>query len=171
MLCCKTLPCSALLVAGLALAGCTKPAERQAAPAQPALDTAAVISQVSNFWQRYIIADTTGNLEAITTMWDDSVRADVRGAPVLLGRAAVRAFIEPIFKTTKYTSMEVTPDMTIPVHNGMAYQNGSYVESSTTAGKSATDYGRYAMALVRGADGQWRIGYLMAFSDSIVSKK
>lgn len=153
----------------LALVACTKPAPEQ--PAQPAVDSAAVISEVGNFWQRYIIADTSGNFEAIVAMWDDSARADVRGAPVLLGRAAVRAFVEPIYKMTKYTAMNVIPDMTIPVSNGMAYQNGSFIETSTSQGKSSTEYGRFAAAFVKGSDGQWRIGYLMAFSDSVVPVK
>lgn len=158
-----------LWVFSLALVACTKPAPEP--PAQPAVDSAAVTAAVGDFWQRYIAADTSGNLDAITAMWDDSVRADVRGAPVLLGRAAVRAFVEPIFKTTRYTAMSVTPDMTIPISNDLAYQNGSYVESSTSQGKSATEYGRFAAGFVKGADGQWRIGYLMAFSDSIVPVK
>lgn len=153
----------------LALAACTKPAPEQ--PPQPAVDSAAVTAAVGDFWQRYIAADTAGNIDAISAMWDDSVRADVRGAPVLLGRAAVRAFIEPILKTQKYTAMSVTPDMTIPISNEMAYQNGSYLETSVSKGKTSNEYGRFAAAIVKGADGQWRLGYIMAFSDSIVPVK
>jgi len=34
-----------------------------------------------------------------------------------------------------------------------------------------TDYGRYAVAVVKDADGQWRWAYLMAMVDSTVTKK
>jgi ketosteroid isomerase-like protein len=90
---------------------------------------------------------------------------------VLLGKAAVRAFVEPIFRTTKYTAMSVTPDMTVPISNEMLYQNGSYMQTSTSGGKSAAEHGRFAVALLKGADGQWRLGYIMAFSDSVVPAK
>jgi uncharacterized protein (TIGR02246 family) len=153
----------------LGLVACTQPASDQAAA--PAIDSVAVRAAADDFWARYIAADTAGNLDALMTLWDDSVRADVRGAPVLLGKAAVRAFVEPIFRTTKYTAMSVTPDMTVPISNEMLYQNGSYMQTSTSGGKSAAEHGRFAVALLKGADGQWRLGYIMAFSDSVVPAK
>jgi hypothetical protein len=33
------------------------------------------------------------------------------------------------------------------------------------------EYGRYASAAAKEADGQWRLGYLMAFTDSTVADK
>ncbi len=126
---------------------------------------------VSDFLARYVAADTSNSVAAIVAMYNDSVRVDVRGAPVLMGRGAVQAFLEPVFKTVRYTSMSFMPDMTIPVTSDLAYQNGSYTEGSTAGGKKMMDFGRYAMGVARGTDGQWRITYLMAFSDSIVPVK
>ena len=152
----------------LALAGCTKPAEQ---PAAPAIDSAAVSSAATNFWQRYGQNVLAGDTTAWLGMVDDSVRVDSRGLPPLLGKAALANTFMPVLRTTKYTGFNVTPDMTVPVSNDMVYQNGSYMEASTSGGKSQTEYGRYAAAIVKGADGQWRLGYLMAFSDSVISAK
>lgn len=153
----------------LALAACTKPAEQQAAA--PAVDSAAVIAAATNFWQRYGEAVLANDTTAIMGFVDDSARIDARGMPPLIGKAAVQAQFSPIWKVTKYTAFTVTPDMTIPVSNELVYQNGTYIEAMTANGKATTDYGRYASALVRGPDGQWRVGYIMAFADSIVAKK
>src|SRR5262249_6975527 len=107
----------------------------------------------------------------LVTMIDDSARADIRGMPALIGKAAWQGFFENAYKTTKFTAITVTPDLTVAVSNELAYQNGSYTERSTTKGKSMTEYGRYACAIHKGADGQWRFGYVMAFADSTSNKK
>ena len=103
------------------------------------------------------------------------IEAMSRGAKsvvfVDLGKEAVAAAFMPVLRQTKYTDFNVTPDLTIPVSNDMVYQNGNYMEAATSGGKSQTEYGRYAAAIVKGADGQWRLGYIMAFSDSIVPVK
>lgn len=145
---------------------CAQPAERQAAA--PAVDSAAVIAAAGDFWARYVAADTANDVNALVALFTDSVRVDARGAPVLLGRAAVQSFIENMMKTTRTTSLAVTPDMTVPVSNETVYQNGSYTEAMATGNQGVTEYGRYAVALRKGADGQWRINYLMAFTDSTV---
>jgi len=169
MVCRKALTWVSLVAAGYALTGCTKPADQQAAA--PAIDSAAVTAAATDFWQRrgqnVLANDTTAWLGMV----DDSIRVDSRGLPPLIGKAALAAAFMPVMRTTKYTGFNVTPDMTIPVSNEAVYQNGNYMEASTSGGKSQTEYGRYAVAIVKGADGQWRMGYIMAFSDSVVPAK
>lgn len=152
----------------LFLVACTKPAPQAAAPA---IDSAGVTAAVSAFWQRYGQNVLANDTTAWLTMVDDNARVDSRGLPPLIGKAAVAATFMPIMRMTKYTGFNVTPDMTIPISNGAVYQNGNYMEASTSGGKGQTEYGRYIVALVKGADGQWRLGYIMAFSDSIVPAK
>ncbi|HEV8612171.1 MAG TPA: hypothetical protein VGQ73_01600 [Gemmatimonadales bacterium] len=154
----------------LVIAACAQPAN-QPAMTTPAVDSAAVKAAVADFWQRWTVADTSGNVAALVAMVTDSARADVRGAPPILGRSAMQAFFEPMYKTTKFTSLMMMPDMTIPISNEMAYQNGSYMEGSTSKGKNMMDYGRYASALRKDADGQWRMAYIMVFADSTVPVK
>ena len=161
-------PRSWLWTLPLALAACTKPAEQ---PAAPAIDSAAVTAAANDFWQRYGQAALAGDTTAWLALADDSIRVDSRGLPPLVGKEAVAAAFMPVLRQTKYTDFNVTPDLTIPVSNDMVYQNGNYMEAATSGGKSQTEYGRYAAAIVKGADGQWRLGYIMAFSDSIVPVK
>ena len=159
-----------LLALAAALGACAKKAEETAAT-PPAVDSAAARAAIADAWQRWIAADTAGNVAALVAMWGDSARADIRGMPPIMGRAAAQAFFESAFKDSKVNAESVTPDMTVPVSNDLVYQNGNYVETMTTKGKTSTDYGRYALALHKDADGQWRWAYVMAFADSTVPKK
>ncbi len=160
----------ASLALALTIAACAKPADQMAA-APAAVDSAAVTAAVADLWQRWIAADTAGNLDALVGMVTDSVRIDMRGMPPMIGRAAWKAMAEAGYKTTKYGSMTITPDMTVPVTNELVYQSGDYTEGATTAGKSTLDYGRYAGAIRKEADGQWRVAYIMVFADSTVQVK
>jgi len=161
---------SLLLALAAGIGACAKKAEETAA-APPAVDSAAVRAAIGDVWQRWIAADTAGNIAALAGMIADSARLDVRGMPPFIGRASVQSFFETLFKTTKVNSESFTPDMTIPISNELAYQNGDYVETMTTKGKASTEYGRYAIAFRKDADGQWRFAYVMAFADSTVPKK
>jgi len=160
----------ASLALALTIAACAKPAEQTAA-APAAVDSTAVRAAVADLWQRWIAADTAGNVDALVSMVGDSVRIDMRGMPPILGRAAWKSMAEAGYKTTKYTSMTITPGGTFPVSNELAYEFGNYTEGATTAGKSTMDHGRYATAVRKDADGQWRIAYIMVFADSTVSVK
>jgi ketosteroid isomerase-like protein len=155
-----------ILLGGVA---CAKPAEPPAAA--PAVDSAAVTAAVASLWQRYGQAVLAGDTTTMLALFSDSLRVDARGLPPMVGKAAVQAQFSPMWKTTRYTTFTVTPDLTIPVSNELAYQNGSFVEGSTTRGKGMTEYGRYASAIMKGPDGQWRLGYIMAFPDSTVPAK
>lgn len=157
------------LVVALVASACSQPADRAAVPV--AVDSAAVIAAVNDLWQRWITADTAANVAAQVEMIGDSARIDLRGMPPIIGREGWRSIAETMMKTTKVTSMTPTPDMTIPISNELVYQNGSYAEGSTTAGKSTMDYGRYALAMMKYPDGQWRFAYVMAFADSTVPVK
>ncbi len=152
------------------LGACAKQAEQQTAAAPPAVDSAAVRTAMGALWQKWIAADTAGNYTALLGLVDDSVRADIRGMPVVMGKAGFQTFLDGM-KGTKVSAETVTPDMTIPVSNELAYQNGNYTETMTSKGKTSTDYGRYALAIRKGPDGQWRFAYVMAFADSTVAKK
>jgi len=152
------------------LAACAPKAEQQAAAA-PAIDSAAVRSATAAFWQRWAAADTAGDVAALRAMVGDSARLDVRGLPPMLGRAAFAAALEPMLKAMKVVSEVITPEMTTAISNELAYETGNYTEQTVTDGKAAMNYGRYAGALARYPDGQWRIAYIMVFSDSIVPVK
>ena len=154
----------------IALAACGPQAQQQAA-ASPVVDSAAVKSATVAFWQRWAAADTAGDRAALTAMVGDSARLDVRGLSPLLGRAAFAAALEPMIKARKVVSEVITPEATVAISNELAYETGNYTEQTLAAGKVERDYGRYAGALAKYPDGQWRIAYIMVFSDSIVPVK
>ena len=158
------------LAAALTLAACAKPAE-QAGMAAPAVDSAAVVAAIGDFWQRWTTADTSNNLDAALAMIADSARIDIRGMAPIMGRAGWKAVAEPMMKTTKTTSLMVMPDETVPVTNELVYQSGSYMEGTTTGGKRMMEHGRYATAIRKEADGQWRMSYIMVFADSTLPVK
>ena len=101
----------------------------------------------------------------------DSVRLDIKSLPPMLGRAGFVATFGPLVKTMKMDSQVITPEQTTAISNELAYQTGDYVETMTATGKTQTEYGRYAAAIAKGADGQWRLSYIMAFADSTVPVK
>lgn len=156
------------LTFALAFAVACAPRGEQSGMAPATVDTAAVVAAVNDFWQRWITADTTGDVAALTALVTDSVRADFRGMPPVIGKDAWRQVAETAFKNAKYPAITITPDITVPVSNELVYQNGNYMETIVAGGKTTMDYGRYAMALRKGADGQWRVTYIIGFADSTV---
>lgn len=153
-----------------ALAACAPRAAEQAA-APMAVDTAAVQAAVAGFWPRWIASATANDTAAMGALLNDSVRIDSKGLPPVLGRAAWITIFETLMKGTKVESEAITPEQTSVIDNDLAYQTGDFMETTTTGGKTQTEYGRYAAAIRKDADGQWRLRYIMAFADSTVPVK
>ena len=156
----------AAMALGAALA-CAPPATEQAAE-PPAVDSAGVTQAVEDLWSRYSAADTAGNVDAVMALYTETARLDVPGVPPALGRAAIDSVARMMTASRDLNSLMIHTAATYVVSNEMAYTRGTYMETYVANKKSATDYGRYASAVVKGADGQWRIQYLMAFPDSTV---
>ena len=158
------------LTLALILAACAKPAE-QATTAAVVVDSAAVKAAAADVWQRWSAALVANSADSMAMVVSDSARIDARGMPPVLGRAAFRTAAEQALKGAKYTSLVITPEMTEAIGNELAYETGNYTEAYVMGGKTMTDYGRYAAAVGKDADGQWRVMYLMAFADSTVTAK
>lgn len=163
-------------LAGLALAAALvacAPADGPPAAAAPAVDTAAVMAGVADFWAGWATADTAESLEAIIGMMAEDGRFDLKGFPPMVGREAARAAMAPLYGQVDYLDAMAMPTMTVAISNDLAHQAGNYLERYTMKGQQGemTDYGRYAATFVKGADGQWRWGYMMAMVDSTVTRK
>jgi len=158
------------LLLAAAIAACAPRVEDQAA-APMAVDTAAVQAAATGFWPRWIAAATTGDTAAMGALLADSVRIDSKGLPPVLGRAGWMTVFETMLKGMKVESEAITPEQTTAVSNELAYQTGDFVETTTTAGKTQTEYGRYAAAIRKDPDGQWRLSYVMSFADSTLPVK
>lgn len=163
-------------LAGLALAAALiacAPADGPPAATAPAVDTAAVMAGVADFWARWATADTAENLDVIVGMMAEDGRFDLKGFPPMVGREAARAAMTPLYGQVDYREASATPSTTVAISNDLAHQAGTYLERYTMKGQPGemADYGRYAAAFVKGADGQWRWGYMMAMVDSTVTRK
>ena len=154
-----------LLIAAFAACG-QRPTTAPAAA--PAVDTAAVQAALAGFWPRWVTAALSGDTAAMGGLLADSVRIDARGFPPILGRASWITIFATMLKTSKVESETITPEQTSVVSNELAYQTGDFIETVTAEGKTQTEYGRFAAALRKFPDGQWRLNYIMAFPDSTV---
>lgn len=154
----------------LAGAGACTPAD-EAPPAAPAVDSAMVVAAVADVWRRWIAADTAGDAAAISSLVTADVRMDAQGYPPILGRAMVDSLLPALFRQVKIHSLTMTPEATMAISNELAYETGDFVETATRARKRTTEYGRYAAAVAKDADGQWRLAYWMGFADSTVAAR
>lgn len=153
--------------------GACAPKEAPMAAAPPAVDTAAVMQGVNDLWARWAVADTAENLPALAEMMTENIRADIKGFPPMMGREAVLAAFTPVYAQMNYTALVMSPATTVAISNNVAHQAGTFAETYTVKGKKGemTEHARYAAAIVKGADGQWRVAYMMAMVDSTVTKK
>ncbi len=162
-----------LLTVGSAMAlavGCAPAAE-----APPPVDTTAHEAAAAALWSSYGDAVLAGNLEGVLTLYSDLATVDVKGFPPM-DKPALTKLLGELFATARTTEFTVTPEYTHVVGEGLVHQAGRYREATVPTGEAAatgkpmTEYGRFATAIGRGTDGQWRIMYLMAFTDSTVTR-
>lgn len=160
---------SALL--GALVLACAQPAPE--APAAPAVDTTAAVAAIGDLWTRWSAADTAGDVAALAGMVTENFIMDAMGIPATVGREAARAVWEPMATEIDYSASAITPDKTVVVSNELAHQAGTFTSTFTAKGKKGTmtEYGRYIAAVVKEADGQWRAAYVMAMTDSTITKK
>jgi uncharacterized protein (TIGR02246 family) len=161
------------LTVAAALAACAPKEAPAPAASAPAVDTAAVVAGIADTWATWAAADTAENLAAIAELMTEDARMDAKGMAPLIGRAAAQAAMTELYSQVNYLEASSRPDFTVAISNELAHQMGTYVERYTMKGQKGemTDYGRYASATVKGADGQWRWAYMMTMVDSTVTKK
>lgn len=157
----RTFPTLLLLLAG----ACTPPAGEPAAT----VDVAAGEQAAATFWAAFTAAELAMDTAAVANMYHEAVQIDVKGMSPVMGRSALNDLMRQMWQGVAIQSFEITPQYTNVVSNDLVHQAGSYVESLTRDGTAATEHGRFAAAIGRDTDGQWRIMYLMAMTDSTVT--
>lgn len=157
----------------MSLQACAPAGETTPASTTPAVDTAAVLAGISETWAKWAVADTAENVDAIVALATEDARFDFRGMPPMVGREGARSTMGPAYKQLDYLEASVSPATTVAISNELAHQTGTYRERYTMKGTAGemTDYGRYAAALVKESDGQWRWAYMMGMVDSTTTKK
>ena len=140
-------------------------------PAATAVDTAAVFQGLDALRSAFIATQTGGDATALAALHADSAGLDLFGLPRLRGRPAIQTAMAADLAARKYTLVEITPFARNARTNTDATELGTYHDMHNGQGKVDHEWGRYLGAFVKGADGQWKIQYLIAFPDSIKAGK
>ena len=155
-----------LLAATAATAVSQNPAP---APAKP--DSSAVGAGLDSLRARYIRGQLAGDGTAIAALHTDDAGLDLFGAPHMRGRAAIEAGMKANYGARKYTVTDINVLNRIVRTNDAASELGTYHNMYDSSGTTVHAWGRYVGSFGKGADGQWRINYLMAFPDSTKADK
>ena len=151
----------ALLATGLTVTQTTI-AEAQTAPG----DTAAARTAITALGAKLSAANIAGDAAGIAALFTEDARAEYAGFPSAVGRAAIQSTYETLFKTTKYKVWElVVKGVNAPTAD-VASAGGSVHQFGETNGKPSHMWWRWAAAYRKGADGQYKISFVMAFPDS-----
>lgn len=138
----------------------------QAPVAATAVDTAAVFQGLDALRAQYIALQTAGDAAGLAALHAETAGLDLFGLPRLRGRPAIQAAITADFAARKYTLVQIMPLSRSARTNTDATELGTYHDMHDVKGTVDHEWGRYLGAFSKGADGQWRIQYLMAFPDS-----
>jgi uncharacterized protein (TIGR02246 family) len=151
---------SRILIASLAF-GFTHPAMAQTT-AKP--DTAAVRAAVNAASAKLNAAYLAGDAAAVAGLFTEDARAEYAGFPSAKGRAAIQSTYDTYFKSNKLTVAETTIMEVTALTPDLVTAGGTY--HSFGNGKPKHAWWRWAAAYRKGADGEYRISYIMAFPDS-----
>ncbi len=136
---------AALLIAAV---GCACAAVRTQSDAKPAIDAALA---------RYVDSVRNSQPDATVACFTEDGEMLQPGGDVLHGRAAIRAFLEPLAARYEVESATMEAD-SLDVVGELAVQIGRYAERAGERGGPASDYrGRFAFVWRRERDGAWRI--------------
>ena len=159
-----------LTAAGVVALACTKPAENGGNTAM-AVDTAAAKAGIDSLRTGYARAQVAGDAAALGQLYTETATLDMYGAPRTKGRANIEAGLKADLTARKYTVSEITPTMTNVRTNDAGSEIGTYHDMHDVNGAVDHEWGRYVVGVAKGADGKWRLDYLMFFPDSTKADK
>ena len=153
----------------LGAAACTpKPSQTTTAAA---VDTAAARHGIDSTRARYAALQLAGDAPGIAALYTEDATVDVFGVPRARGRAAIEASFKTDYGMRKFTVAEINPIATSVRTNEDASEIGTYHDMHDVKGVKDHEWGRYVVGLHKGADGVWRLSYVMAFPDSTKVEK
>ncbi len=147
------------------LAACNAPAVETAA-APPAPDTAAIRTELQALLDRTEASYLAGDAAAVAATYADSAIAEFQGFPTAIGRPAIESSYAQYFAANQLKVAEMTIGSVSPTSPATAATLGTYHSFGESAGKPVHQWWRNLVAYEKGADGQWKISYIMAFVDS-----
>ncbi|HEV8148966.1 MAG TPA: nuclear transport factor 2 family protein [Gemmatimonadales bacterium] len=159
-----------LVLVGAALAAACAPQGGQPA-VMATVDTAAAKTGIDSTRARYVTLQLAGDATGVAGLYTEDATLDLYGMPRQHGRAAIEAAIKGDYGMRKYTVTEITPLNVAVRTNEDASELGTYHDMHDAKGVKDHEWGRYVAGIRKGADGMWRLSYLMAFPDSTKVEK
>ena len=156
---------SMILMTAAILAACASPAPEAPAPPPPP-DPAAVRTAIENLGQQYKDYILNADAPGIASLFTEDGRFEVYGYPSMAGRQAIEAGMRSGFAAAKFKAWDVTYNEAGPLGADIATGGGTVHEVTEVNGKEAHAWYRWAGAYRKGADGHYKIAFLMAFPDS-----
>ncbi len=136
-----------------------------------AVDTAAAMAGLDSTRSRYSGYQMAGDAAGLAGLYTDDATLDIYGVPRTKGRANIEAALKADFALRKFTLSQITPGGTTVRTNTDATEIGTYHDMHDVNGAVDHEWGRYVVGLQKGADGTWRLSYVMAFPDSTKADK
>jgi uncharacterized protein (TIGR02246 family) len=115
------------------------------------------LAAIDKLWQQFTLADNTGDLDLMMSLWtEDGVRM-APDAPAVVGKTRIREAEKPMFEAMK-NKLTLYPEQTL-VSGDLAFSRGVAVLSMTpkAGGKTTTIKAKYGTVLVRQKDGSWKV--------------
>lgn len=162
-------PYSMLALAAVAIAAACAP--RENGTATMAVDTAAAKAGIDSTRTRYSALLMAGDATGLAGLYEEDATLDVYGIPRTKSRANIEAGFKADFGMRKYTVSQITPINTSVRTNEDASEIGTYHDMHDANGAVDHEWGRFVVGLHKGADGTWRLTYVMAFPDSTKADK
>jgi ketosteroid isomerase-like protein len=160
-----------VLLAVSALAACA-PGDKAAVATATKPDTAALSAELASILPPYRAAILAGDARALNALYTDSAVVELTGIPTEVGRAAIMTTDSAQFAKGKPAEWNSTVRSTVPLAPGSVAQTGSWSDMTVVkGGMKMRRAGRWIAGFLKGTDGNWRINYLMAMTDSTTTSK
>lgn len=144
-----------LILAILLLVGCGRGAD------QPSTLSTADLDAIASLRGRVIEAIVAGDAAAYADLCTEDVRLLHADAPLITGRAELRAHNAAIFEAVTVTSLELSPVKVYGVGD-LAYEVGTQALSVSPETPHFSSARKYVHVLRRAPDGQWRFAALIS---------
>ena len=141
----------ALLV--VALAGCATAGSTPSAAREPA----AVRQEIQRRLDEHVADFKRGDPAAVAAIYTDDVIVSPANVDDIRGRAAMEAFLSPLFSGVTFTDLAYQV-REVSVRGDTAFAFGTYSSNAGPRGQAAvSDRGRFSTVWVRQPDGSWKI--------------
>ena len=125
------------------------------------------LAAIRNFGPQFSQAILARDVDAVVALYTDDAVIMPPGAPVVVGKDAIRDFFTAQFASDVVTTEQVFTSIQTEGEGNQAFDRGTFSWKGTRPGASdtITDVGKYVVIVRRTADGSWRVAVDIGNSD------